>query len=77
MEKRLESVISVIKDRLPGLKLYQHIYNENHELDISLQAKIVSAYQNFIGFCIVATKYYKNGGPSKCYTIEMTLEKQI
>lgn len=55
--------MSATKDRLPGLKLYQHIYNENHDLDISLQTKIVSAYQIFIDFCIMATKYYKSGGP--------------
>lgn len=62
IEERLASTIAAIKDRLPGLKLYQHIYNDNHELDVSLQAKIVLAYQNFIDFCIAATKYYKSRG---------------
>ena len=63
MEDRLASAISEIRDRLPGLNLYQHIYNENHELDIRLQARIVSAYEGFIEFCIEASKYYKGGGP--------------
>jgi len=70
MEERLASAISAIKDRLPGLKLYQHIYNDNHELDMRLQAQIVSAYQGFIEFCIAATKYYKSGGPRKYRTHE-------
>jgi len=59
------ATISGIRDRLPSLKLYQHIYNDDHELDITLQAKIVSAYESFIEFSIAATKYYKIGGPSK------------
>ena len=46
--------------------MYQHIYNENHELDMRLQARIVSAYQGFIEFCIGASKYYKGSGPRKC-----------
>ena len=65
MEQSLASAIFAIKDRLPGLNLYQHIYNDNHELDMRLQARIVSTYQGFIGFCIEASKYYKRGGPRK------------
>lgn len=68
MEERLESVISAIKDRLPGLKMYQHIYNDNHGLDKRLQARIVSAYQDFIEFCIAATKYYKRGWLGELYS---------
>ncbi len=67
IEESLASAISAIKDRLPGLDLYQHIYNEDHPLDNALQARIVSAYQGFIDVCIAATKYYKSGGPSKLY----------
>ena len=69
MEQSLASAISSIQDRLPGLRLYQHIYNENNELDVALQSRIVSVYQGFMEFCIVATKYYKSGGPSKYHTI--------
>lgn len=65
MEQSLASAIFAIKDRLPGLNLYQHIYNDNHELDMRLQARIVSAYHGFIGFCIEASKYYKGGGPRR------------
>ena len=67
MEECLASAIVAIKDRLPGLKMYHHIYNENHELDKQLQTRIVSAYQGFIEFCIEASKYYKGSGPRKCY----------
>lgn len=62
IEKSLASTLSSIQDRLPGLKLYQNIYNENAELDIALQSRIVSAYRGFMHFCIAATKYYKSGG---------------
>ena len=63
IEKGLASTVSSIQARLPGLRLYQHIYNENKELDIALQSRIVLAYQDFMDFCIMATKYYKSGGP--------------
>ena len=45
---------------MPGLKIYKHIYNDNHELDNMLQNQIVSTYHSFIEFCIAATKYYKS-----------------
>lgn len=66
MEESLASAKTAIKDRLPGLNMYQHIYNESHELDMRLQARIVSAYQGFIEFCMEALKYYKGTGPRKC-----------
>ncbi|KAH0840518.1 hypothetical protein FOPE_05769 [Fonsecaea pedrosoi] len=62
MEASLASAIAEITDRLPGLNLYKHIYNDNHELDIMLQGRIVSAYEIFIEFCIQATQYYKRKG---------------
>ncbi|EXJ70040.1 uncharacterized protein A1O5_07113 [Cladophialophora psammophila CBS 110553] len=62
METSLASAISEINDRLPGLNLYRHIYNDNHELDIKLQGRIVAAYEIFIEFCIEATQYYKRSG---------------
>lgn len=65
LERTLASAISAIHDRLPSLKLYQHIYNENHELDIRLQSEIVAAYQHFIDFCIKATRYYTSSGIRK------------
>lgn len=65
MEKSLASAILSIRDRLPGLKLYQHIYNEESELDQALQNQIVLAYRSFMDFCIMATKYYKGGGRRK------------
>ncbi|KIW29327.1 hypothetical protein, variant [Cladophialophora immunda] len=62
MEMSLASAINEITDRLPGLNLYKHIYNDNHELDTKLQGRIVSAYEIFIEFCIEATQYYKRKG---------------
>ena len=77
MEESLASAIFAIQDRLPGLKLYQHIYNENHELDMELQARIVSAYEGFIEFCIEASKYYKGGGPRKYFSHERLSGQQL
>ena len=73
LEESLASAISAIQDRLPGLNLYQHIYTENHELDMRLQAQIVSAYQGFIEFCIEASKYYKGGGPRELFLLRATV----
>lgn len=65
MEKSLGSTISSIRDRLPGLKLYQHIYNGNHELDIALQSQIALSYRAFMDFSMASVKYYKAGGRRK------------
>ena len=65
LERTLASAISAIHDRLPGLKLYQHIYNDDDELDIRLQSEIVAAYQRFMEFCIKATRYYTSSGIRK------------
>ncbi|KAL9105306.1 MAG: hypothetical protein Q9227_009501 [Pyrenula ochraceoflavens] len=59
IEERLNSTMISIQERLPGLRMYQHIYNDNHELDILLQERIVSTYCSFVDFSIAATKYYK------------------
>lgn len=73
MEKTLALTISEIRNRLPGIDLYRHIYDENHALDHTLQNQIVAAYQTFIDFCIVATKYYKARGARKCALQYVTL----
>ena len=44
------------------MKVYQHIYNDNHELDQQFQTKIVMAYESFVGFCMAAVRYYSKGG---------------
>lgn len=77
MEKHLASAISAIRDRLPGLNLYQHIYNEKHELDTRIQAQIVLAYQGFIEFCMDASTYYKSGGPRKHFSHEPVSQQYL
>ena len=67
MEQNLGSAITSTGDRLPGLRLFEQIYNGKDGLDIALQDEIVSAYQCFMDFCIVAIKYYRSGGRSKRY----------
>ncbi|KAK3329967.1 hypothetical protein B0H66DRAFT_635071 [Apodospora peruviana] len=61
MENKVLSTLLDIQDRLPGVKMYQHIYNDDHELDQQLQSKIVDAYNSFIDFCIVASHFYTGG----------------
>ncbi|KAM3072727.1 hypothetical protein ACMFMF_007060 [Clarireedia jacksonii] len=50
LEEQLGMTISAIKDRLPGLKVYQHIYNDKNELDDALQNQIAIAYDSFLEF---------------------------
>ncbi|KAJ5928276.1 hypothetical protein N7466_007232 [Penicillium verhagenii] len=61
-ENLISRTLLEIKDRVPGLNLYRHIYSDEHELDQGLQSKIVDAYDCFMGFCIEATKYYTKRG---------------
>ncbi|KAI0853359.1 hypothetical protein F5Y00DRAFT_257384 [Daldinia vernicosa] len=61
MESDISDTLSQIHDRVAGLRLYRHIYNDDHELDHQLQSNIVKAYDKFIDFCIVAIKYYSEG----------------
>ena len=68
MEAQISSTFLSIQDRLTGVKMYQQIYNDSHELDQQLQSKIVDAYNSFIGFCIAASDFYTRGGFRKCLT---------
>ncbi|KAJ5817754.1 hypothetical protein N7447_007762 [Penicillium robsamsonii] len=61
-ESLISNTLLEIRDRIPGLNLYRHIYSEDHDLDRALQSKIVEAYDRFISFCIEATKYYMKRG---------------
>ncbi|KAJ5902308.1 hypothetical protein N7495_002836 [Penicillium taxi] len=61
-ENLISRTLLEIRDRVPGLNLYRHIYSDEHELDQGLQSKIVGAYDCFMTFCIEATKYYTKGG---------------
>lgn len=54
-----------IRDRVVGLSVYQHIFNDNHALDRQIQFHIVAAYDSFMRFCIAATKYYTQKSPSE------------
>ncbi|KAF2232960.1 hypothetical protein EV356DRAFT_578033 [Viridothelium virens] len=59
IEEKLASTLLAIESRLPGMKLYRHIYNDKDELDIRLQEKIVQIYQEFMDFLILSVTYYK------------------
>jgi len=72
IEKSITGTLYQIRDRVAGLKVYRHIYNDDHPLDRQLQSKVVQAYDSFIGFCIVATKYYSGRGMGK-YTASQPL----
>lgn len=49
-------------DRLPGIEMYKRLYNDDHELDKALQARIARVYEGFMAFCIKASEYYVKGG---------------
>ncbi|KAM0258111.1 hypothetical protein ACHAQJ_004016 [Trichoderma viride] len=67
METSISDTLLQISDRAAGLKVYQHIYNDNDELDQQLQSKIVQAYENFMSFCMEATRYYSKGGMTRWF----------
>ncbi|KFA54444.1 hypothetical protein S40293_11529 [Stachybotrys chartarum IBT 40293] len=58
METQINSTLLSIQDRLPGIEMYEHIYNDNHELDRQLQSKVVDCYEGFIDLCIAAVNFY-------------------
>ncbi|KAI5460479.1 hypothetical protein BGZ63DRAFT_247756 [Mariannaea sp. PMI_226] len=58
MEEQINSTFLSIQDRLPSIRMYQHVYNEKNELQTLLQSKIVDAYDGFISFCIAALEFY-------------------
>lgn len=59
IEKQVNDTLISIQDRLPGVKMYRHIYDDDDsELGRQLQSKIVEAYDNFITFCIEASEFF-------------------
>lgn len=62
MEDEISGTLLQIRDRLPGVKLYGHIYSSNDELGRMMQSKIVDAYQSFMGFCMAASQFYTQPG---------------
>lgn len=61
MQQQIGITLRDIQDRLPGVKMYQHIYNDDDtELGQQLQSKIVDAYERFIVFCIEASEFYSS-----------------
>lgn len=62
IEEELSSAIEGIRDRLPGLKMYQAIYRENNQLELDLQKKILFAYLAFIELSMEITKYFTQPG---------------
>ncbi|KAJ3710179.1 hypothetical protein C8R42DRAFT_597419, partial [Lentinula raphanica] len=62
MEHEISSAIEGIKDRLPGLKMYQAIYTGNHELETDLQKKILFVYIAFVDMSMDIVKYFLQPG---------------
>lgn len=70
IENGICNILLQFRDRMAGLKVYHHIYNDVHELDQQLQSRIIEGYSYFMDFCIQAARYYSTGGTSKdmiCY----------
>ncbi|CBX91214.1 hypothetical protein LEMA_P067220.1 [Plenodomus lingam JN3] len=62
IERQVAETLHQIRHRIPGFRVYERIYNDDHELDQQLQSQIVTAYDTFIQFCIASTKYYSRRG---------------
>ncbi|KAL4821917.1 hypothetical protein BDW67DRAFT_179738 [Aspergillus spinulosporus] len=58
IETQIWETLLEIRDRLPGLEMYKHIYNGNTDLEQALQSKIVQAYAHFMHFIMSAIKFY-------------------
>lgn len=58
MEEKINKTLLEIRDRLPGVEMYSHIYRADNQLEAMIQSKIVDAYTSFIHFCIEATYFY-------------------
>lgn len=61
MEEQIVSTFRDIRDRLPGLDMYQHIYDGDSELDDHFSSKVVEAYDGFVSFCLAALDFYTRG----------------
>ncbi|KAF5562050.1 hypothetical protein FNAPI_3385 [Fusarium napiforme] len=61
IEEELHPMLKDIHDRLPAMNMYQHIYNDEHELDHLLQSAVVDAYASFMDYCVAATEFYTQG----------------
>ena len=57
MQEQAWAIVDGIKDQLPGLKLYQDIYNDESVLSRDLRKKIVSAYMGFVELCMEISRY--------------------
>ncbi|KAJ3768155.1 hypothetical protein FB446DRAFT_752584 [Lentinula raphanica] len=62
MEHEISSAIEGIKDRLPGLKMYQVIYTGSHELETDLQKKVLFVYIAFVDMSMDIVKYFLQPG---------------
>ncbi|KAL4958494.1 hypothetical protein BDW69DRAFT_154166 [Aspergillus filifer] len=67
METQISETFLEIRDRLPALKMYEHIYNSNTDLEQRVQSKIVQAYAAFMSFFMSATKFYVGGSKSRWF----------
>ncbi|KAK6824614.1 hypothetical protein PG987_012108 [Apiospora arundinis] len=60
-ERRISAMLLTIQDRISGLKLYNSIYKENHDLDQQMRSKVVMTYNSFVEFCTAAIEYFELG----------------
>ncbi|KXJ90852.1 hypothetical protein Micbo1qcDRAFT_234134 [Microdochium bolleyi] len=57
VEEQALAIIDGIKERLPGYKMYQEIYNEDTELQRDLRKRTVLAYMGFVELCMEISRY--------------------
>lgn len=79
MESRINLTLLTIQDRLPGLKMYDKIYQDYGVgktmkefapgLVSQLESKLVDVYDSFVQFCIAAVNFYAMGSFSSSHYI--------
>ncbi|KXT09871.1 hypothetical protein AC579_6743 [Pseudocercospora musae] len=62
MDDLIASTIASIKDRLPGFRMYQEIFEEKDEHQRRLVRKIMLAYASFMELTIQAVQHYLHSG---------------
>ncbi|KAH7033535.1 uncharacterized protein B0I36DRAFT_110300 [Microdochium trichocladiopsis] len=67
IEEKIVSTLLIIQRRLPGIRMYQDIYDGDHELDHDLRSQLVEAYHRFSEFCITSTRFYARGKLSRWF----------
>jgi hypothetical protein len=62
MDSIVASTMSNIRDRMPAVQWYQHLYNDENQLEHPLQTRLVVTYEKLMKFCMELTKFSSRSG---------------